>query len=225
MLANVVSLAANPSLTDESIITRVLHGEVEVYEILVRRYNNLLYRTARGILSDESDIEDVMQEAYIRAFENLNQFRNEARFSTWLTRILINCALRQVKSAGKHVHLDVDELNDEMPLVQSVDESDKGEIIGEGLRKALESAIDHLAPKYRVVFMLREIEHKSFDEIASLLDITKENVKIRLHRARLMLRDILQKNMNTLDVFEFHATRCTLLTQRVMTLIQNSLLR
>ena len=82
MLANAVLLARDQNLTDEAIISRVLLGETEDYEILVRRYNNLLYKTARGILSAENDIEDVMQEAYIRGYEKLGQFRQEAKFST-----------------------------------------------------------------------------------------------------------------------------------------------
>src|SRR6185436_3309616 len=95
MLANAVLLAADPGLTDTVIISHVLGGRTEEYEILVRRYNNLLYKTAHGILTKEEDIEDVMQEAYIRGFKKLDQFKGEAKFSTWLTRILINCALQQ----------------------------------------------------------------------------------------------------------------------------------
>ena len=107
MLANVTLLAADPNLTDDLIISRILLGRREYYEILVRRYNSLFYKTARGILSKEEDIEDVMQEAYIRGFEKLHQFRKEARFSTWLGRILINCALQHLKSteekkSGEH---------------------------------------------------------------------------------------------------------------------------
>src|SRR3989337_4482662 len=104
MLANVTLLAADRTLTDDLIINRILLGKREDYEILVRRYNDLFYKTARGILSKEEDMEDVMQEAYIRGFEKLHQFRREAKFSTWLGRILINCALQHLNSRKRKSH-------------------------------------------------------------------------------------------------------------------------
>lgn len=225
MLANVVSLASDRSLTDDIIISRVLLGKAEEYEILVRRYNSLLYKTARGILLKEDDIEDAMQEAYLRAFEKLHQFRKEARFSTWLTRILINCALQQVNKLKKEP-LRMDELGaDDLNSLQEItEETSTNPEIGENLKKAVESAIDHLPSKYRVVFMLREIEHTPIAEAATILGITEENVKIRLHRAKGMLREILQTELNSLEVFEFQAPRCALLAERVMYQIHSDLL-
>src|SRR3989337_2974091 len=108
MLSNVTFLAADKSLTDEAIINRVLLGKREYYEILVRRYNNLLYKTARGILSKEEDVEDVMQETYIRGFEKLHQFRREARFSTWLSRIVLNAALQHLNKLQGHHLVSID---------------------------------------------------------------------------------------------------------------------
>ena len=102
MLSNVVSLAADQSLTDDIIISRVLLGKTEEYEILVRRYNNMLYKTARGILSQGNDIEDAMQEAYLKGFEKLHQFRKEAKFSTWLTiRVWLTWCLPALPSIGE----------------------------------------------------------------------------------------------------------------------------
>src|SRR5687767_15829592 len=113
MLTNAALLASDTSLTDDLIITRVLLGKRDYYEILVRRYNNLLYKMARGILSKEEDVEDVMQEAYIRGYEKLHQFRKEARFSTWLGRILINCALQHLNSVKKKNQVSIDVLKGE----------------------------------------------------------------------------------------------------------------
>src|SRR5688572_17149732 len=197
MLANVTLLAADPSLTDDLIISRILLGRREYYEILVRRYNSLFYKTARGILSKEEDIEDVMQEAYIRGFEKLHQFRNEARFSTWLGRILINCALQHLNKLKKKHHVSLETLdNEEVDNLQDDVNLENTQEIGENLKKALESAISHLPSKYRVVFILREIEDTSVADTASMLDITEENVKIRLHRAKNMLKDMLKSEAN-----------------------------
>ena len=223
MLANVVLMASDQSLTDDTIISRVLLGKTEEYEILVRRYNNMLYKTARGILSKEADIEDAMQDAYIRAFEKLHQFRKEAKFSTWLTRILINCALQQVTKLKKEP-LRLDELHEnDFGSIEVMSEETPTEV-SENLKKALESAIDHLPAKYRIVFMLREIEHKSTAETASLVDITEENVKIRLHRSKEMLKNILQSELRSLEIFEFLAPRCMIMAERVMEQINRNLL-
>jgi RNA polymerase sigma factor (sigma-70 family) len=218
MLANVTLLAADRDLTDDLIISRILLGKREYYEILVRRYNSLFYKTARGILSKEEDIEDVMQEAYIRGFEKLHQFRKEARFSTWLGRILINCALQHLNKLKKNHHVSIEALeNQEFNNLQEENSNpDNSQEVGENLKKALESAIGHLPSKYRVVFILREIEEVSVADTASMLDITEDNVKIRLHRAKNMLKDMLLTEATSLDIFAFHASRCALIAARVM---------
>lgn len=222
MLPNVTILAADSTLTDDLIISRILLGKRDYYEILVRRYNSLFYKTARGILSKEEDIEDVMQEAYIRGFEKLHQFRKEARFSTWLGRIVINCALQHMNNLKKKSHISIDTLQQaerESLAEETVDESNPQ--VGEDLRKVLESAIAHLPSKYRVVFILREIEQMPVADTAAMLDISEENVKVRLHRAKNLLKDMLRSEAGKLDLFCFHASRCVLLASRVMTHINS----
>lgn len=222
MLPNVTHLAADTSLTDDLIISRILLGKREYYEILVRRYNNLFYKTAKGILSEEDDIEDVMQEAYIRGFEKLHQFRKEARFSTWLGRIVINCALQHLNNLKKKYHVSIEALeNEEIESLQEESHEESNQQVGENLKKALESAISHLPVKYRVVFMLREVEQLSVLDTAAMLEISEENVKIRLHRAKKMLKEILRSESSSLDLFAFHASRCADIAARVMTHINS----
>jgi RNA polymerase sigma factor (sigma-70 family) len=217
MLPNVTVLAADATLTDELIISKVLLGKQEYYEILVRRYNSLFYKTARGILSDEEDIEDVMQEAYIRGFEKLHQFRKEARFSTWLGRIVINCALQHLNSIKKKNCVSLDAVaNEKMETLSDDVRDEANQQVGENLKKVLESAIAHLPSKYRVVFMLREVQKSSVADTATMLNISEENVKIRLHRAKNMLKDLLKSEANALDLFSFHASRCAIIASRVM---------
>jgi RNA polymerase sigma-70 factor (ECF subfamily) len=224
MLPNVTVLAADPSLTDDLIISRILLGKREYYEILVRRYNSLFYKTARGILSKEEDIEDVMQEAYIRGFEKLHQFRKEARFSTWLGRIVINCALQHLNSLKKKSFVSIDSLeSEEIDTLQDEPTEEGSQQVGENLKRAIESAIAHLPSKYRVVFMLREIEQIPVADTAAMLDISEENVKVRLHRAKNMLKDMLRTEANSLDIFDFHASRCALIAVRVMDHINSRL--
>lgn len=215
MLANVSIMASDPSLTDDTIISRVLLGKTEEYEILVRRYNNMLYKAARSILTKETDIEDAMQEAYLKGFEKLHQFRKEAKFSTWLTRILINCALQRANSLKKEF-LDIDELDENAKYLQEEQTESSREEIEVNLKKALEGAIDHLPSKYRIVFILREVENTSVADTALALGISEENVKIRLHRAKGMLKEILRTELKSLEIFEFLAPRCAALAERVM---------
>jgi len=218
MLAIVTLLAADRDLTDDLIISRILLGKREYYEVLVRRYNSMFYKTARGILSKEEDIEDVMQEAYIRGFEKLHQFRKEARFSTWLGRILINCALQHLNKLKKKHQVSIEALENEEydNLQEETSNPENNQEVSENLKKALESAISHLPSKYRVVFILREIEKVSVADTASMLKITEDNVKIRLHRAKNMLKDMLRTEASSLDIFAFHASRCALIAARVM---------
>ena len=217
MLPNVTVLAADTTLTDDLIISRILLGKRDYYEILVRRYNSLFYKTARGILSKEEDIEDVMQEAYIRGFEKLHQFRKEARFSTWLARIVINCALQHLNNLKRKNYVSIDTLQlEEREALQDDANDEVNPQVGESLKKVLESAIAHLPSKYRVVFILREVEQISVADAAAILDISEENVKIRLHRAKNMLKDMLKSEAGSMDLFSFHAPRCVLIAARVM---------
>jgi len=226
MLTNAVQLAADRQLTDATVISGILAGKKEDYEILIRRYNNMLYKTARGILTDEGDIEDVMQEAYIRGFEKLYQFRSEAKFSTWLTRILINCALQFAGKQKGRRHLDIEALEEDDASIsyESPEIRDTTVDIAENLGNAIESAVNQIPPKYRIVFVLREIEHVSVGESAAILNISEENVKVRLHRAKAMLRDILKSSLDALEIFEFHATRCALMAEKVMRQLGSRLL-
>lgn len=223
MLANAKLLASDVTLTDAHIISRVLSGHTEEYEILIRRYNQMLHKSARGILRVEHDIEDVMQETYIKGYEKLAQFRSEARFSTWLTRILINCALRYVGKSKRMNLLSLDSLRDDDPHhveELALDSVPDTSVVCEGLKSAIETAIGQLPAKYRIVFILREVEQNSVRDTASILDISEENVKVRSHRARTLLKGMLRTEVNALELFVLHDTRCTLVATHVMNHIQ-----
>lgn len=201
---------------DELIVKRVLAGERALYEVLVRRHNTRLYRTARAILRGESEVEDVMQEAYVQAFAHLAQFREEARFSTWLTRIAVHEALARKRRAQRQTPM-------EEPAVAGSDTSTPEREAGtHEIASMVEHAIDELPDSFREVLVLRTVEDMSVAETAAVLDIPEDTVKTRLFRARGLLRDaIADRAMTTApDTFQFHAPRCNRITELVMLRIE-----
>jgi RNA polymerase sigma-70 factor (ECF subfamily) len=207
-----LNLAAWDDILDEEVIQRVRAGETGLYEILMRRYNQRLYRVARSILQNDEDAEDVMQEAYVRAYEHLHQFAGEAKFSTWLTKIAVYEALRRVRRHGRTEDLDsVSEAHSHvMTRATSSTRDPERQAYDHELRLVLERSIDALPEIYRLVFMLRSIEGITVAETAACLDIGAEAVKTRHYRARSMLRKDLEQRAGlvTAEAFPFHAPRC-----------------
>jgi RNA polymerase sigma factor (sigma-70 family) len=216
MKVSAISLAGNPEVTDEQIVTRVLNGERDIYEVILRRHNLKLYRVARGILKDEAEIEDVMQEAYMKAYEKLYQFKGKSSFSTWLTRILINAAFARFNEQKRVRMLEIDKVIEEsLPIPADLPAEPTPEMRA-NLRSALESAIGSLPSSYRSVFMLRELTGMTVADTAYCLNISEENVKVRLHRAKEMLKKILRQGFGDLDLFEFGGKRCDAFTRRLL---------
>ena len=214
-------MSANPACppspvqdwTDEHIVERVLQGEVLLFEVLMRRHNQRIYRAIRSILRDDSECEDVMQETYVRAFEHLAQFEGRARFSTWLTRIAVNEAIKRSIARGKFDPLDSEDPEGDHQAMQAPDQKTPSPELhaarGE-LSAFLEDSILALPAPYRTVLMLREIEEMSTSETAEVLAITDTNVKVRLHRAHELLRTELMSRAgaSSPQAFIFPATRC-----------------
>ena len=209
------------TLTDEEIVVGVLEGQTALFEILMRRHNERVYRAARAILKDESEAEDVMQQAYVNAYAHLRQFDRRAQFSTWLTRITINEALARVRRRRSHQCIDEDTVDVEsfMNRVEPAD-PERQAAAGE-LRVVLERAIDRLADGAREVFVLREIEGMSTAEVAAALDVSDDVVKTRLSRARAAIRRdlIAQTGSSAPDVFRFYKPRCDRVVAQVLTRI------
>lgn len=210
----------NHKIKEREIIKRILSGEKELYEILVRRNNQKLYRIIRGYLNDEAEIEDIMQNSYIKAFTKLYQFKLESSFSTWLIRIGINEALARIKEKGRLYHLNQDfDSNKRNTLIEIPDRKElnpQDKMIRNEAKQLLEKAIDHLDLKYRTVYIMKEVEEMSLKEIAIALDLTVANIKVRLHRSKAMLKEKLFEISNDKNVFEFGFTRCDRITESVM---------
>ena len=200
-------MAVEKTQTELSIINDIISGDKKKYELLIRKYNQRLYRVAKSILWQEEEVEDAMQEAYIKAYQQLSQFEYRASFSTWLTRILINeCLMKQRKN--KSASQIYGELNDDH-MKQSVDAvNPEKKVINSELKTLLENAISLLPEKYRIIFIMREVENMSVTETTKVLNITETNVKVRLSRSKDMIRTSLISSYPVNELLDFNLTRC-----------------
>ena len=175
--------------TDEEVVLRVKGGDTALYEILMRRYNQRLYRVAVSIVKDSSEAEDVMQDAYVRAYSHLGQFAGRAPFSAWLTRIAVNEALARVRARNHSEPLEeVEDGTDFMKTIDSALDPEARAACSE-TAELLEAAVLNLPPHYRTVVMMRDIEEMSTKETAEALELSEENVKVRLHRGHALMQD------------------------------------
>jgi RNA polymerase sigma-70 factor (ECF subfamily) len=206
-------------LTDEEIVHRVRAGEASLYEVLVRRHNQLLYRVARAIVRNEAEAEDVVQDAYVRAFAHLDQFEGRARFGAWLTRIAVNEALARLRMQQRIQPLAEDGGEGEYAVPANCHFRNPEEhTSNEELGRILEEALLSLPEQYRAVVMLRDVQEMSTAETAEALGLTEENVKVRLHRGRAFLRESISDRVGTTarEAFSFMGTRCEQMTALVM---------
>ena len=209
-------------LSDEQVVARVLAGETAMFEIVMRRHNQRLYRVTRSILRNDGEAEDVMQDAYVRAYEHLDQFSGRAKFSTWLTRIAVHEALARQHRGKRYQGTMSEQEGDPMDRFASLAPSPEQQASRAELRRLLEEAVEKLPDAYRTIFMLRDVEEMSTTEAADVLDITEDNVRVRLHRARILLRKSLyvRAGMEKREAFDFHAVRCDRVVKNVFERIQ-----
>jgi RNA polymerase sigma-70 factor, ECF subfamily len=207
---------------DAELIRRTLAREEAAARAIMTANNRRLYRLARGILRDDAEAEDVVQETYVRAFTHLAQFRGDSRLSTWLARIAINEALGRLRRDRPAVELSLlpqGGANAEIiPFPLATTDDPEKSMAQREIREVVERAIDELADVFRLVFIARVIEGLNLEETADLLGIRPETVKTRLHRARAMLRDNVERKIGpvVLDAFPFAGQRCARLTDAVL---------
>jgi RNA polymerase sigma-70 factor (ECF subfamily) len=192
------------------LIKHVISGEKSFFEVIMRRYNQRLYRIGMSVLNDDAETEDAMQAAYINAYEHLASFKQLSSFATWLTRIMINECLGRRKSRRRSPVDTVQPPNHKTSLSTPMED-----LMNKELNTMLEAAIAGLPEQYRTVFILREIEELSIRETGQVLDITEANVKVRLNRAKTMLRGELKGYIKD-HVYAFHLTRCDRVVAAVM---------
>jgi RNA polymerase sigma factor (sigma-70 family) len=197
-----LNLKNMPERAESDLIEDILAGEHRLYEYFIRKYNQRLFRTGMSILNNDMEVEDAMQTAYVKAYEHLGTFKNHSSFGTWITRILINECLLQKKNKQR---LQIVQGNNSEKISHM--DTPAHTLINKELATALEDAIAGLPEKYRLVFVLREVEDLSVKETAEVLSLEESNIKVRLNRAKTMLRENLSGYMKE-SVYAFHLTRC-----------------
>jgi len=197
-------------LTDEQIVDHILKGESHLYEGLMRKYNRRLFRISLSIINDDMGVEDVMQTAYLNAWINLPKFKNKSSFGTWLTRILINESLLYKNKKLKQQELIKEQKENYLS------ETPLNDLMNKELKLLLEKTIADLPEKYKMVFVMREIEEMSTNETMDVLNISESNVKVRLNRAKEMLRGNLSSYYRSNQLYEFNLIRCDKVVSFVM---------
>lgn len=206
------------NLSESEIINRILDGEKHLYEIIVRKYNPYLYKVGRSYNYNHEDTQDLMQETYIDAFKNLNQFEQRSNFKTWLTRIMLNNCYRKKEKAAFKNEVSEEYANEyATPLFGDDSSYDTGkQVRKEELKSIIENALGLIPEDFRMVFSLREINGFNVAETADLLNISEANVKVRLNRAKTMLRELLEKSHEILELYEFNLIHCDPFTAKLM---------
>jgi len=216
----------NQVLSDQDVVERVLSGETSLFEIIMQRYNQRLFRTIRAMVPDDAEAEDVLQESYVRAYHHLRQFEGRARFSTWLTRIAIHEVMARRRKSRRFTSLEDHEhrrgQNDRWHRTERTPEEHAS---SSELRCVLERAIRQMPESLRLVFMLREVEGLDTGETAHCLEISAGSVKVRLFRARSQLRSSIDRELgaNARQLHQFAGERCDNMVSGVLNRISVSI--
>lgn len=205
------------TIKDQEIISRILSGEVALYEVIIRRYNPYLFKIGRSYGYNHQDTEDLMQDAFINAYSSLQQFENRSSLKTWLVKIMLNLCYRkrQKFSFKNEIPSDKLEKNSGVPMFSQNTPMTSQTIMNNELKHILETALLEIPEDYRNVFTLRELNGMSTRETAGALEISEANAKIKLKRAKAMLRTEIQKVYSPEEIFEFNLIYCNRIVENV----------
>ena len=204
------------ALEDDEIIKRVAGGEKNLYALIIRKYNQRLYRIALSIINSKPEVEDIMQTAYIKAYENLDKFRFQSSFSTWITKILINESLMYLKKREQTAIREKSRFTS-LQIQNAIElQTPLMHVLNSELKAILEFSIRKLPEKYRIVFIMREMECMSIAETMECLGLTEANVKVKLNRAKVLLRDKLSVYLKDNEVLQLYKPYCDRIVDNVM---------
>ena len=220
---------APAAASDEELVARVVGGEVRAFEVLIRRHNRLLFRTVRSILRTDAESEEVVQEAYLKAWRALPTWRAQAKLSTWLVRIAMNEAYGRVRRKSAEVvplaGAGTGDLGQEDVMAHDPPDPAHGPesaALLQEMRRLVEARIDALPAQFRIVFMLRAVEELDVEEVARLLQVPPATVRTRFFRARSVLREALARDVDFAieDAFGFAGERCDRIVRAVTAAIE-----
>ena len=206
------------TISEVELINRIIKGESELFEILIRRNNPYLYKLGMSYRYKHEDVEDLMQEAFIAAYLNLEKFEARSSFKTWVTRIMLNQCYQKAQKLSFKFEKANDILNEKTtPMFESNQSMDTyRSVLNNELSNVIVGALTSIPLEYRMVFSLRELNGMSTAETAETLDISETNVKVRLNRAKQMLREKVEKMYTPEDIFEFNLIYCNRIVNGVM---------
>ncbi|WP_018343188.1 sigma-70 family RNA polymerase sigma factor [Cytophaga aurantiaca] len=208
--------------SDLEIVQKILQGETELFEMIIRRNNSFLYKVGRSYNYNHEDTQDLMQDTYINAFTHLSGFESRSSFKTWIIKIMLNnCFRKQQKWSFKHIR--ATEMNDEsLPMFSGQQDTDTNKtVMNKELSFVIEHALQQVPEDYRIVFTLREVNGLNVAETSDALNISESNVKARLNRAKSMLRKEVEKTYSAEEIFEFNLVYCDAMVERVMQKLTN----
>jgi RNA polymerase sigma-70 factor (ECF subfamily) len=219
---NAASKRSMDARDDGELVEAALGNQPGAFRLIMQRHNQRLFRIARGVVRDDAVAEDVVQAAYLRAFQHLENFRAEASLSTWLHRIVMNEALSRLRTASRRPEVPLQTNDQGADVLQfpknTVSDDPEKTMAQRQILRLVEEATDQLPDNFRLVFIARVIEEMSVEETAALLGIKPETVRTRLNRARNLLRKQIDRQIGPLlfDAFPFAGWRCERLTAKVM---------
>ena len=209
-------------LSEEEIIQKIVSGEKTLFEVLIRRYNPVLYKIARCYGFNHHDAEDIMQETHVSAYTNLKNFQHKASYKTWVSKILIHkCVYKLSYGYFKNEQPGSDIIYENVkPIFNQTTMATEKIVLNKELSKVLEKSLEEIPLTYRTVFILREVEGFNTNETAELMNSTPVNVKVRLNRAKTLLQKKLVRFYTPADIFEFNAVYCDAMVKRVFEQIE-----
>lgn len=208
-------------ITDTEIIQKVINGDTNAFEAIIRKYDSLLYKIARGYRFNHEDSQDLMQDAYINIYKNLRKFESRSSFKTWITRIILNLSYqKRHKPSHGNEEIEINNIPEKSIGLEAFSKTVEKITENKELGKILENAVHEIPENYRMVFILREVNGLSIAETAEILSLTESNVKVRLSRAKAMLKNEISKTYNARDIFEFNLIYCDAMVHNVMAKIK-----
>lgn len=201
---------------EEEIIQKILDGEMALFEVLIRRYNAILYKIARSYNFNHDEAQDLLQETHIAAYQNLKKFESRSSYKTWIAKIMVNKCLYKL-SYGSSKYEVPNQIGDEnsQPMFSSKKQSTEAHVLNRELSNILEKSLEQIPVHYRTVFILREVEGLSVAETAEMLNLTAVNVKVRLNRAKTLLQKELEKYYSKAQLYDFNLIYCDSVVKNV----------